>query len=141
MRDGFSIIELIASIVVIGIIALSLPTILLQNNKNNEITINRQNIMQTSSLMTLALKTNWNDIDSLDNKTVNLKTHDNLNTKYDTIDVNSKISISDENIYGSTNGDIRQISMESYGVNRQKIIFKGYFTNSNTPTVLLKEWR
>lgn len=72
MKKGFSIIELIVSIVVIGIVFLSVPTILLQNARNNEISILQQSVMDTKTRIALILKTPWGCTNDL--KLVNLPT-------------------------------------------------------------------
>lgn len=59
MKKGFSIIELIVSIVVIGIIFLSVPTILLQNSRSNEMSIIQQSVMDAKTRMALILKSPW----------------------------------------------------------------------------------
>lgn len=59
MKRGFSIIELIVSIVVIGIVFLSVPTILFQTAQNNESSIIQQSVMDTKTRMALILKTPW----------------------------------------------------------------------------------
>lgn len=59
MKRGFSIIELIVSIVVIGIVFLSVPTILFQNARNNETSIIQQSVMDTKTRLALVLKTPW----------------------------------------------------------------------------------
>lgn len=59
MKRGFSIIELIVSIVVIGIVFLAVPTILLQNSRNNETSIIQQSVMDAKTRIALILKAPW----------------------------------------------------------------------------------
>lgn len=59
MKRGFSIIELIVSIVIIGIVFLSVPTILLQTAQNNESSIIQQSVMDTKTRLALILKAPW----------------------------------------------------------------------------------
>ncbi|QCD52911.1 type IV pilus modification PilV family protein [Campylobacter sp. RM16192] len=59
MRRGFSLLELVISIVVMGIVFLSIPTIIMQNAKNNTSAIIQQSVMDTKTHMALILKTPW----------------------------------------------------------------------------------
>ncbi|MGP1533105.1 MAG: type IV pilus modification PilV family protein [Campylobacter sp.] len=59
-RRGFSIIELILSIVVMGVVFLSIPTIVMQNSRNNTSAIIQQSVMDTKTRLALVLKAPWN---------------------------------------------------------------------------------
>ena len=59
-RRGFSIIELILSIVVMGVVFLSIPTIIMQNSRNNTSAIIQQSVMDTKTRLALVLKAPWN---------------------------------------------------------------------------------
>lgn len=59
MRRGFSLLELVVSIVVMGIVFLSIPTIIIQNAKNNTSAIIQQSVMDTKTRIALILKAPW----------------------------------------------------------------------------------
>lgn len=59
MRRGFSLLELVISIVVMGIVFLSIPTIIIQNAKNNTSAIIQQSVMDTKTRIALILKAPW----------------------------------------------------------------------------------
>lgn len=64
LRHGFSMIELILSIIVMGIVFLSIPTIIMQNSSNNTSAIIQQSVMDTKTRLALILKAPWNCINS-----------------------------------------------------------------------------
>ncbi|WP_169974849.1 prepilin-type N-terminal cleavage/methylation domain-containing protein [Campylobacter sp. RM16191] len=65
MKRGFSLLELVISIVVMGIVFLSIPTIIMQNAKNNTSAIIQQSVMDTKTRMALILKAPWGCVKDL----------------------------------------------------------------------------
>ena len=56
MRRGFSLLELIVSIVITGLILLAVPTIISQTSNNNTAGLIQQSIMDAKTRMALVLK-------------------------------------------------------------------------------------
>ena len=65
MRRGFSLLELVISIVVMGIVFLSIPTIIIQNAKNNTSAIIQQSVMDTKTRIALILKAPWGCVNNI----------------------------------------------------------------------------
>lgn len=59
MRKAFSLIELILSIVIVGITMLSVPTILFQTVANNNSAIIQESVMDAKTRIALVLKAPW----------------------------------------------------------------------------------
>ncbi|MFL1706407.1 prepilin-type N-terminal cleavage/methylation domain-containing protein [Campylobacter sp. MOP7] len=66
MRRGFSLIELVVSIVVVGITLASVPTLFLQTSSNNNSAIIQESVMDAKTRMALILKSPWGCVDSKD---------------------------------------------------------------------------
>ena len=103
MRHGFSLLELIISIVVMGIVFLSIPTIMMQNAKNNTSAIIQQTVMDTKTRMALILKAPWgcaNNLSLIGKPTpiFNGNSADNFYTK-------NGISQSDRRAFSTADGD------------------------------------
>ncbi|WP_170000856.1 type II secretion system protein [Campylobacter sp. RM16189] len=103
MRRGFSLLELVISIVVMGIVFLSIPTIVMQNAKNNTSAIIQQSVMDTKTRMALILKAPWgceNNTSLIGNSTpiFNGNPADNFYTK-------NSISTSNRRTFSNKSGD------------------------------------
>ncbi|WP_172197592.1 type II secretion system protein [Campylobacter sp. RM16188] len=59
MRKGFSLIELIVSIVVVGITLMSIPVLLSQTVANNNAAVIQESVMDAKTRMALVLKAPW----------------------------------------------------------------------------------
>lgn len=66
MRRGFSLIELVVSIVVVGITLASVPTLFLQTSSNNNSAIIQESVMDAKTRMALILKSPWGCVDKQD---------------------------------------------------------------------------
>lgn len=103
MRRGFSLLELVISIVVMGIVFLSIPTIIMQNAKNNTSAIIQQSVMDTKTRMALILKAPWGCVNntSLIGKPTPIFSGDSANNFY------TKNSISETNrrAFSTESGD------------------------------------
>lgn len=66
MKRAFSLIELVISIIVMGIVFLTIPTLMRQNSENNSAAILQQSIMDTKTKMALVLKSPWGCVGGAD---------------------------------------------------------------------------
>lgn len=71
-RAAFTLIELIVTIVVLGFIVSALPTILIQDAKSREMTINQEAIYAATAKMAQILSYKWDEASSQDNETVSI---------------------------------------------------------------------
>lgn len=69
VRPGFSFIELVVSIVVIGIVFMSVPLMLTETRRSTEFSIQQEGIMATATTMVNVLSYRWDEADT--NKTLN----------------------------------------------------------------------